>query len=100
MKKSFRRLCILSVVLAFAFITAGCGVDKVNKTNFDKIKTGMTEAEVQAILGPPTESSGVDVAVFAGTTSIWKEGDTVISIQFVNGKVIAKQFSKTPLTAK
>lgn len=100
MKKTLCRLGIFCVLLAFALTMAGCGVDKINKTNFDKIKTGMTEAEVQAILGPPTESSGVDVAVFAGTTSVWKQGDTVISVQFVNGKVIAKQFSKTPPGAK
>ncbi|MDI6852172.1 MAG: outer membrane protein assembly factor BamE [Deltaproteobacteria bacterium] len=100
MKNSFRRWRILSVLLALALITASCGENKISKANFDKIKTGMTEAEVQAILGPPTESSGVDVAVFAGTTSVWKKGDTVISVQFVNGKVIAKQFSKTPPTAK
>ncbi len=91
-----RELCIFALLFAFAFLMAGCGADKINKANFDKIQTGMTEAEVQAILGPPTESTGVDITVFSGTTSIWKRGDTEIAVQFVNGKVVAKKFSKTP----
>jgi hypothetical protein len=36
----------------------------------------------------------VDVAVFSGTASIWKKDGTTITIQFANGKVVAKQFSK------
>ena len=47
-----------------------------------------------AILGEPTESSSVDVAVFSGTVSKWRAGDVTITIQFVNGKVVAKQLSK------
>lgn len=95
-----RKLMILFFLISVTFISFGCSVDKISKENFDRIKTGMTEAEVQAILGPPTESTGVDVTVFSGTTSIWKKSDTVISIQFVNGKVVAKQFSKESQTAK
>src|SRR3989339_644380 len=62
--------------------------------NFEKIQTGMPLAQVTAILGPPTESSSVDVAVFSGTVSKWKAADVTITIQFVNGKVVAKQLSK------
>ena len=54
----------------------------------------MSLAQVTAILGEPTESSSVDVAVFSGTVSKWKAGDVTITIQFVNGKVVAKQLSK------
>lgn len=91
-----RKLMMLFLVMTVAFLVFGCSPDKISKENFDRIQTGMTEDEVQAILGPPTESAGVDVTVFSGTTSIWKKGDTVISIQFVNRKVLAKKFSKGP----
>ncbi len=92
------RLCltgILAVVLVLSLLLANCGADKITKANFDKIQTGMTEAEVQAILGPPTEAQGVDVAVFSGTVSTWKQKNVTITIQFVNGKVVAKQFSQS-----
>ncbi len=89
-----KQLLSLCLLLILSVVLASCMASPINEANFQKIKTGMTQAEVQAILGPPTESSSVDVAVFAGTTSTWKHKDVTISIQFVNGKVIAKQFLK------
>ena len=75
---------------------AGCAGSKINQDNFDQIKLGMSQAEVQLILGPPTESSGLEVPMFSGTMSKWIQGDVAITIQFVNGKVVAKEFSKPP----
>lgn len=72
----------------------GCARSKINKDNFDKIKLGMTQEEVQQILGPPTEATGLEIPVFSGTTSKWVQGDTTITIQFISGKVVAKEFSK------
>ncbi len=77
-----------------AFVLAGCAGTRINAENFEKIQTGMTLGQVTAILGEPTESSSVDVAVFSGTVSKWKHGDVTITVQFVNGKVVAKQLSK------
>jgi len=71
-----------------------CSGLKISQENFEKIQTGMSLAQVTAILGEPTESSSVDVAVFSGTVSKWRAGGIIITIQFVNGKVVAKQFSK------
>jgi hypothetical protein len=72
----------------------GCSGSKITKENFDQIKLGMTQEEVQKILGPPSEAAGIEIPVFSGTMSKWARGDTVISVQFVNGKVVAKEFSK------
>jgi outer membrane protein assembly factor BamE (lipoprotein component of BamABCDE complex) len=83
---------VLCLVISLNLIS--CGGPKLTQENFDQIKTGMTLAQVQTILGEPTEASSVDVAVFSGTVSKWKQGDVTITIQFVNGKVVAKQFSK------
>jgi len=71
-----------------------CAGSKISQENFEKIQTGMSLAQVIAILGEPTESSSVDVAVFSGTVSKWQAEGVTITIQFVNGKVVAKQFSK------
>ena len=91
----FNPFSLLGVaVLAVCLILPACGGAKISQDNFDKIKVGMTQAEVKIILGDPTEASSLDVAGFSGTTSTWKQGDTTIRIQFVNGKVVAKQFSK------
>jgi outer membrane protein assembly factor BamE (lipoprotein component of BamABCDE complex) len=94
---ALRRLSHLRAVvlgLAICLSLMSCIGSPISQENFEKIQTGMSLAQVQAILGPPTESSSVDVAVFSGTVSKWKAGDVTITIQFVNGKVVAKQLSK------
>ncbi len=91
-----RLLCLVIVAALLSLGLAGCAGSKINKENFDKIKLGMTQAEVQAILGPPTEASGIEIPLFEGTMSKWVQGDTVITVQFLNAKVVAKEFSKPP----
>jgi hypothetical protein len=86
------RAVVLVMVICMSLVS--CGGSKISQENFEKIKTGMSLAQVTAILGPPTESSSVDVAVVSGTVSKWKAGDVTITIQFVNSKVVAKQLSK------
>ena len=81
------------MIVLFSLCLAACGASRLTQENFDKIRTGMTQAEVTAILGEP-RSSSVDVAIFFGTASTWKNDGTTITIQFANGKVVAKQFSK------
>ena len=83
-------LCLVMCVML-----AACGGSKITQENFEKIKTGMTLTQVTAILGEPTESSSVDVAVFSGTVSKWQQGGVTITVQFVNSKVVAKQLSKS-----
>jgi hypothetical protein len=87
-------LMAAALCLVICMSLVSCGSYKISQENFEKIKTGMALAQVTAILGEPTESSSVDVAVFSGTVSKWKAGDITITIQFVNGKVVAKQLSK------
>ena len=89
---SHLRAVVLVMVICMSLVS--CIGSPISPENFEKIQTGMPVAQVTAILGPPTESSSVDVAVFSGTVSKWRAGDVTITIQFVNGKVVAKQLSK------
>jgi hypothetical protein len=90
MKKT--HLGILVVIGFSIFCLAACS--QVNQAKFDQIRPGMTVAQVTAILGEPTESSSVDIAGTSGTASTWKKGNATLTVQFVNGKVVAKQLSK------
>ena len=90
-----QKLVLVSFCLVISLSLISCSGAKISQENFDKIKTGMALAEVTVILGEPTESSSVDVAVFSGTVSKWTHGDVTITVQFVNGKVVAKQLSKS-----
>lgn len=82
----------LAAVLA-ALALAACG-SKVTAENFARIQTGMTQQEVVALLGEPTETSAVSIGGLSGGMSTWRDGNTTISVQFLNDKVQAKQFSR------
>jgi hypothetical protein len=84
------RRAVAALVVALA-ITA---CSKVNEENFLKIRDGMSEEEVIALLGRPTESNSVTVLGLSGTSARWLGGGAVISVQFVNGKVALKSFEK------
>jgi hypothetical protein len=43
-------------------------------------------------LGDPTESTSMGVGTLVGTAATWRGNGSTIVIQFVNGKVVAKQF--------
>lgn len=90
----FRMLWLLSLVVLILTGLPACEGSKISQENFDKIRTGMIQAEVQGILGEPTDSSSVDIAGFSGTASVWKWQDTTITIQLLNGKVVSKQMHK------
>jgi hypothetical protein len=49
------KLVNLTIIVLFSLCLAACGTSQLTQENFDKIHTGMTQAEVTAILGEPTE---------------------------------------------
>jgi len=75
-----------------ALLLAACG-SKINQSNFDKIKDGMSEVDVKAILGSPTSSDSIGIGGLSGTSDVWQDKHGTISIQFVNGKVKLKSFN-------
>lgn len=81
-----------TLVLMALLLLAACS--KVTQENFARIQDGMSEQEVTAILGSPTESSSGSILGISGTSSKWTGGDAVITIQFVNGKVALRSFDK------
>ena len=81
----------LMAVLAAA-VLASCA--KITQDNFAKIHEGMTEQEVIALLGEPTEANSVNVLGVSGTSARWAGNDAEITIRFVNGKVALKRFDK------
>ena len=81
-----------ALVLSALLLLAACS--KVTQENFAKVQDGMTEQEVTAILGSPTESSSGSILGISGASSKWVAGDAAILIRFVNGKVALRSFDK------
>jgi hypothetical protein len=80
------------LAVAAALLIAACS--KVTQDNFAKIQDGMSEQEMIALLGSPTESNSINVLGVSGTASRWAARDAVITVSFVNGKVAVKTFEK------
>lgn len=81
------------VALGTSLFLAGCGGGKVDKDNFAKIHNGMTQKEVEGILGQGKVSSaggnvgGLSLQVKSET---WTDGNKTITVQYDNSdKVIA-----------
>ena len=84
------KLRMLAVLAAF--LLAACS--KVTQENYARIKEGMSEKEVVAILGSPSEASSGSGLRISGTTLTWKGGDAVITVRLLNGKVALKSYDK------
>ncbi len=85
-------MTIRPLALAALLLLAACS--KVTQENFGKIREGMTEQEVHALLGSPTETATRSVLGISGTSSRWAGSGAVITVQFVNGKVALKSFDR------
>ena len=97
----------LAILLGLCLAAAGCGKSKITKENFDKITTGMTLSEVEAILGEGSNQSGdgsvvaaqVGVDVSGGAAApatvdyLWEKGKKSITVTFRQGKVVTKKSS-------
>ncbi|PAU65961.1 hypothetical protein BZL41_04020 [Pseudomonas sp. PIC25] len=75
---SLRRIAVLS----FCMLLAACS--KVNQENYAKLKAGMTKAEVENLLGKPTECSGA----LGLSSCTWGDQQIFISVQFAGDKVM------------
>lgn len=84
----------LPLVLAFLLLLAAACGTSFDQETYDQIKVNMTLKEVIHLLGEPTESQGVSLGGVSGTSATWKDEHGAINIQFINGKVKLKSFTK------
>ncbi|PTQ71169.1 outer membrane protein assembly factor BamE [Pseudomonas sp. GV071] len=75
---TLRRFLLLSVCV---LITA---CSKVNQDNYSKITVGMNKAEVENLLGTPSDCSGA----LGLSSCTWGDKERYISIQYAGDKVV------------
>lgn len=78
-------LCCLAVLIA------SCN-SRINKDNFDRIKTGMSLQDVVNILGNPSSSASISFGPSTVASVRWENRNGTITVQFFNGVVKIKQF--------
>jgi len=57
---------------------------KINQENYAKLKPGMTKAEVESLLGGPTECAGA----LGMSSCTWGDEKRFISVQYAGDKVL------------
>lgn len=75
---SLRTLALLSLCV----FLAACS--KLNQENYSKLRAGMNKAEVEQLLGKPTECSGA----LGMSSCTWGDEKTFISVQYAGDKVL------------
>jgi hypothetical protein len=86
-----RRFSWALAVLMFASFL-GC-TSKVTPDNYDRIKGGMTIAEVEALLGPGQEEK-TPAHLPDAKALRWRNGDFTIKVEFRDGKVYGHEYGK------
>ena len=64
---------------------------KLTLSNYNQITTGMTKAQVEKILGPPTSIETKDMLIFRKTTWRYEDGRKFAMITFKNDEVDGKE---------
>ena len=73
---------------------AACGA-RLSQESFDKIHEGMSQKEVREILGEPVDASGASLLGLSSGEAVWKDDKTIITVHFLNDKVVSKRMSRT-----
>lgn len=95
-------------IAAVCVLLSGCG-RRISTANYERIAAGMTESEVEAILGKGQEQSrseinipgqsidipGVGSSTVAGVSMtgkslVWQEGGKIVGVIFKDDKVMSK----------
>ena len=63
---------------------------KITATNYDQVTLGMSKAQVETIMGPPTRSETKDMVIFKKTTYRYEDGAKFAMIEFKNDEVNKK----------
>jgi hypothetical protein len=94
MKNKYQLLGLLCALLALASL-GGCSRNalsgsKLTSANYDQITLGMSKAQVENILGPPTTAETKDMVIFKKTTYRYEDGKKFAMITFKNDEVDSK----------
>ena len=94
MKNKIQLLGLLLV--GFALLSLGAcnrttlSGSKVTSANYDQITLGMSKAQVETILGPPTTTDTKDFLLLKKTTFRYEAGAKFVMITFKNDEVDSK----------
>ena len=93
MKKILLLTLLCGALLA---LTSGCNRNiltgsKLTLANYEQVTPGMTKAQVERIMGPPTTIETKDMLVFKKTTYRYEDGSKFALFTFKNDELESKE---------
>jgi hypothetical protein len=92
-----KRITVVALLCAslIAF-TSGCNRNaltgsKLTVSNYNQVTTGMSKAQVERIMGPPTTSEIKDMLIFKKTTYRYEDGPKFALFTFKNDELDTKE---------
>ena len=94
MKQSSPSFTLVLAALALIFC-ASCdrsalSGSRLTPANYDQVRLGMSKAQVETILGPPTMMETKDMLIFKKTTYRYEDGKKFALVTFKNDEVDSK----------
>jgi hypothetical protein len=91
-----RKRFILLSLLASLLVAVSCNrsvvtESRLTRSNYDQITTGMSKAQVERILGPPTTVQTKDMMIFKKTTYRYEDGKKFAMFTFKNDELDSKE---------
>jgi len=91
-----KKIHSLALIIAALLVSSvGCNrtltSSKLTIGNYDQITNGMTKAQVERIMGPPTGIDTKDMIIFKRTTYRYEEGAKFALFTFKNDELESKQ---------
>ena len=93
MKKHLKSACWATLLAAAVFALSGCSGKRLKKANVDEVSNGMSEKQVESILGPPTSVDSTNLLVTKKVTYTYRQGNESVTIVFFNNEVASKESS-------
>lgn len=93
------RTPVLPALLVALLLAGGCG-SKISQANYYRVQLGMTEQEVDEVLGPahtedvpPAAASRPAASQPVNKVKTWTRGDLTIRVEFRDGIVVGRTAS-------
>lgn len=93
---TLRKAFILLPLLVWLLVAVSCDHNvvtgsKLTLSNYDQITVGMSKAQVERILGPPTTVETKDMMIFKKTTYRYENGKKFAMFTFKNDELDSKE---------
>jgi SmpA / OmlA family len=91
------RIALVALLCASLLaLTTGCNRNaltgsKLTVNNYDQVTPGMSKAQVERVMGPPTSSETKDMLIFKKTTYRYEEGPKFALFTFKNDELDTKE---------